>query len=91
MQDRNTTLGIISGIPVSPDQLAALGGGQVAYVRTIQSEQVQTMFPQAPMMPPGQKLYLLMAADGSPLMLSDSRDMAIAGAKQNELVTVGLH
>ena len=32
---------------ISPEALALLGGGRIAYVRTIRSEDVQKQFPQA--------------------------------------------
>ena len=32
---------------ISPEALALLGGGKIAYVRTIRSEDVQKQFPQA--------------------------------------------
>ena len=33
---------------ISPEALAVLGGGKLAYVKTIRSEDVQKHFPQAP-------------------------------------------
>ena len=33
---------------ISPEALALLGGGKIAYVKTVRSEDVQRMFPQAP-------------------------------------------
>ena len=33
---------------ISPEALAGLGGGKLAYVKTIRSEDVQKHFPQAP-------------------------------------------
>ena len=57
---------------MSPEALAQLGDGRIAYVKTIRSEDVQTLFPQAdvPQMAPGQKLFALHAADGTPIMLT---------------------
>jgi len=68
-----------------------LGGGQVAYVREIKSEQVRGMFPQAPQMAPGMKLFSLHAADGTPIIITDSREAAIANAREHELDTVSVH
>ncbi len=39
--------------PVSPEALALLGGGRIAYVKAIRSEDVAKMFPQAPQIAPG--------------------------------------
>lgn len=78
-------------ITITPEALAGLGGGEIAYVRTIRSEDVQQMFPQAPEIAPGMTLFTLHAADGTPIMLTDSREAALANAMQHELVTVSVH
>jgi hypothetical protein len=76
---------------VSREALALLGGGKIAYVKTIRSEDVQRQFPQAPLLAPGTLLYALHAADGTPIMLTDSREAAIANAWSQELETVSVH
>jgi len=76
---------------LSPEALAVLGGGKIAYVKTIRSEDVQAMFPQAPELEPGIELFALHAADGTPIMLTDSREAAIANAWSQELETVSVH
>ena len=76
---------------VSPEALALLGGGRIAYVKAIRSEDVAKMFPQAPKIAPGTLLFALHAADGTPIMLTDSRDAALANAWSNELETVSVH
>jgi hypothetical protein len=76
---------------ISPQALATLGGGKIAYVKAIRSEDVQAMFPQAPALQPGIQLFTLHAADGTPIMLTDSREAAIANAWSQELETVSLH
>ena len=78
---------------MSPEALAQLGDGRIAYVKTIRSEDVHALFPQAdvPQMEPGQKLFALHAADGTPIMLTDSREAAIANAWSQELETVSVH
>jgi hypothetical protein len=76
---------------ISPEAFAMLGGGKVAYVKTIRSEDVQKQFPQAPNLAPGTLLYALHAADGTPIMLTDSREAAVANAWSQELETVSLH
>jgi hypothetical protein len=42
-------------------------------------------------MPPGQTLFALLAADGTPIMLTDSREAAIANAWSQELEMVSVH
>jgi hypothetical protein len=52
---------------------------------------VRKQFPQAPQLAPGTLLYALHAADGTPIMLTDSREAAIANAWSQELETVSVH
>lgn len=76
---------------MTPDALAHLGDGQIAYVKTIQSEDVRKLFPQAPQIAPGIKLFALHAADGTPIMLTDTREAAVANAWSQELEAVSVH
>jgi hypothetical protein len=76
---------------MSPEALAQLGGGRIAYLRSIRSEEVAALFPQAPQMAPGLDLFALLAADGTPIMLTDTREAAIANAWDNELEMVSVH
>ncbi|MGB6536513.1 MAG: DUF1150 domain-containing protein [Xanthobacteraceae bacterium] len=78
-------------VAISAETLAHLGDGRIAYVRTIRSEDVPALFPQAPEIAPGLKLFTLHAADGTPIMLTDSREAAIANAWSQELETVSVH
>ena len=76
---------------ISPEALAHLGDGEIAYVKSIRSEDVATLFPQAPQIEPGVKLFALHAADGTPIMLTDTREAAVANAWSHELETVSVH
>jgi len=76
---------------ISPEAFALLGGGKIAYVKTVRSEDVQKQFPQAPQLAPGTMLYALHAADGTPIMLTDSREAAVANAWSHELEAVSVH
>jgi hypothetical protein len=76
---------------ISPEALALLGGGKIAYVKTIRSEDVASLFPQAPQIAPGLKLFALHAADGTPIMLTDTRKSAVANAWSHELEAVSVH
>ena len=78
-------------IEISPEALAQLGDGEIAYVKTIRSEDVHALFPQVPDIEPGLKLFALHAADGTPIMLTDSREAALANAWSNELEAVSVH
>ena len=76
---------------ITQDALAHLGDGRIAYVKQIQSEDVRTMFPQAPNLEPGIKLFALYAANGTPIMLTDTREAALANAWSQELEAVSVH
>jgi hypothetical protein len=76
---------------ISAEALALLGGGKIAYIKAVRSEDVPAMFPQAPKLEPGMRLFALHAADGTPMMLTDSREAAMASAWSQELETVSVH
>lgn len=76
---------------ISPEALAHLGDGEIAYIKTIRSEDVPAIFPQAPDIAPGLTLFALHAADGTPIMVTDSREAAVANAWSNELQTLSVH
>ena len=75
----------------TPEMLAALGAGHVAYVKPIMSEDAMRLYPQLGEIRPGLKLFTLNAADGTPIMISDTAEAAVANAWEQELVPVSLH
>ena len=81
----------IEHFATTPEALAQLGDGEIAYVKTIRSEDVRTLFPQVPEIAPGLKLFALHAADGTPIMLTDSREAAFANAVSQKLEMVSVH
>jgi hypothetical protein len=90
--DQQTDNETAAGTPaISPEALAQLGDGQIAYVKPIRSEQVAKLFPQAPAIEPGTQLFALHAADGTPIMLTDTREAAVANAWSHELEAVSVH
>jgi hypothetical protein len=76
---------------ITQEALAHLGDGRLAYVKAIRSEDVATMFPQAPKIAPGMQLFALHGADGTPIMLTDTREAALANAWSQELEAVSVH
>ncbi len=76
---------------MSTQAFAVLGGGKIAYVKPIRSEDVHELYPQAPEMQPGVQLFALHAADGTPILVTDTREAAIANAWNNELEAVSVH
>lgn len=80
-----------TGAPLTQEQFAHLGDGAIAYVKEMRSEDVTRLFPQAPEIQPGLQLFALLSADGTPIVLTDTRDAAVANAWQNDLQTVSVH
>ena len=70
-------------------QAAATDGAAVNKASGEQANQYNLW--QAPDLAPGTKLFALHAADGTPMMLTDSREAAIANAWSNELQAVSVH
>jgi hypothetical protein len=79
------------GIEISAEALAHLGDGQIAYVKTIRSEDARALFPDVPEIEPGLKLFAVHAADGTPIMLTDSREAVVANALNQQLEMVSVH
>ena len=60
-------------------------------MRTMRSEEVTRLYPQAPPIEPGLALFALLGADGTPIVLADTEEGARANAWQQQLQTVSLH
>lgn len=76
---------------MSPEHFALLGEDSVAYVRKIEHDDLHKLFPQAPKMMPGIDLFALYRADGTPIVLTDSREAAVANAMEHDLTPVSVH
>jgi len=81
----------MSRAAMSPESLAALGENRLAYIRAIRSEEVAFLCADAPLLPPGHRVFVLHAADGTPILLADSREAALADAESQQIETVSLH
>jgi hypothetical protein len=77
--------------PFSADEFAHLGGGEVAYIREIEAQDAIGQFPAASKLPATARLFVLHAADGTPILLGDDREAVIANAREHSLETVSLH
>ena len=76
---------------LSPEVFAQLGAGHVGYLRQITSDDLRRLFPGTPEMARGLRLWALLGADGNPIVVSDSREAAIANALETELLMVSVH
>lgn len=72
-------------------ELAHLGQGSVAYLRKIDSDELKGKFPGLQEIASGVEIWALFAANGQPILLSDARDTAIAGALENHLTPVAIN
>ena len=72
-------------------ELAKLGGGKVAYIKMMTSDEAKEMFPAIEGLPAGINLFALHAADGTPLALTDSRQAAVGHALGDELEIASVH
>jgi hypothetical protein len=78
--------------PIMSDmELARLGDGVVAYIRTMTSEEAQERFPSVDNLPRGLTLYALHGADGTPIALTDTRQAALSHAMGDDLEIATVH
>ena len=77
--------------PMSRRELAQLGDGEVAYIKQLDPEVAEKLFPALENAPKGIDLFAVLGADGTPLALTDSRKAAIANAIENDLVPLSVH
>lgn len=75
---------------MSVADLAKLGGGKVAYIKEMNSEEAMELFPGAEL-PPGVDIYSLHGADGTPIALTDSRQAAVGHAIGADLQLACVH
>ena len=76
---------------ISKDDLSDLGNGTVAYVRKVESSELEELFPGIPPLEGSASLWALLNADGTPILLADNREAAIANAFEHDLEMVSLH
>ena len=67
------------------------GESRLGYIRAIRSEEVAFLCAEAPLLPPGYRVFVLHAADGTPILLADSHEAALADAVHHQIETVSLH
>lgn len=77
--------------PMTRSEFAQLGDGEVAYIRQLDPDAAERLFPALSTAPKGIDLFAVLGADGTPLALTDSRPAAIANAIENDLVPVSVH
>lgn len=76
---------------ISQIELARLGGGQIAYIKELTSDEARRIFPSVEGLPKGLELFSLHAADGTPIALTDTRQAAVSHAMGDELEIASVH
>ena len=75
-------------MPSDPQQATET---RMAYIRAVRSEDVAFLYPTAPLLEPGQQVFVLHAFDGTPIVIAGSRESALADAASFQLETVSVH
>lgn len=78
-------------VAMSARDLATLAWRRLAYVRVARSEDVGFFCPEAPLLAPGRDVFVLYAADGTPILVTDTREAAIANASEEKLEALSVH
>jgi len=78
-------------VVMTEHEFAALGGGVVAYIKTLTLAEASRMFPPIEGLPKGINLFSLHAADGTPLALTDTKQAAIGYAIDDDLQIASVH
>lgn len=76
---------------LQPTDPSSLADDQVGYVTSLRSEDLPALVPDAPAVQPGVTLWALVNGNGHPVLITDSRDAAFAGAVKNDMTMVSLH
>jgi hypothetical protein len=89
--DKRSNIGAAPVPVMSMTELARLGGGKVAYIKVMTHDEAKELFPAVEGLPTGIDLYALHAADGTPLVLTDSHQAAVGHAIGDELEIASVH
>ncbi len=76
---------------ITPQELAAMGQGHIAYMRELSGKEINEAFPGKIQVDPDARVWALFGADGTPIILAGDAGAAIQGAFQAELVPVAVH
>lgn len=88
---KTTTSNPAEPFVMSELELARLGGGEVAYIKTLSPDEASRMFPMVEGLPKGISLFSLHAADGTPIALTDTLQAALGHAAEGDLAIAAVH
>ena len=72
-------------------ELEAWGEGELGLHQAAQGKGRGELFPQLGGLPDGIDLYAVVSADGTPMVLTDSRSAALENVEESDLELVTLH
>jgi hypothetical protein len=78
-------------IKLSDFEFATLGTGKVGYIRKMNSNILNQLYPNLSEIAPGIDVWTLFAADGQPILLADERSTAMEAAGSNNIMPVALN
>ena len=78
-------------IKLSDFEFATLGTGKVGYIRKMNSNMLNQLYPNLSEIAPGIDVWTLFAADGQPILLADERSTAMEAAGSNNIMPVALN
>jgi hypothetical protein len=76
---------------LSPEDLAQLGGGALAYIREIEGKEAARLMGEQARVAPSARLFALYHADGTPVSISGTREAAEGSAYEHELMPMSVH
>lgn len=76
---------------ITPQELAAMGSGHIAYMRQLSGKEINQAFPGKLGIDPDILVWALFAADGTPIVVAGDAGAALQGAFQNDLLTLAVH
>jgi hypothetical protein len=76
---------------ITPQELAAMGQGHIAYMRELSGKEINEAFPGKIQVDPDARVWALFGADGTPIVLAGDAGAALQGAFQAELMPVAVH
>ncbi|WP_350335219.1 DUF1150 family protein [Coralliovum pocilloporae] len=68
-----------------------LGNGEVAFLREMQAGDLAEILPEVRDLEPTMMLWALLGADGSPIIVSDTRQVAEADALERDMTIASVH
>ncbi len=76
---------------ISKDDLCNLGIGNLCYIKTVTASDLSVFFPDIPLIDKNITLWALLNADGTPVLVADTKEAVLANAFEQDLQMTSLH